>query len=422
MHVRWLALAATLAAGGALLSPGCKSGTQTLDNSCETNVDCVIPGTRCNLETKQCVCATSEACPEGSFCNTAGVCQVRTGCTVNADCGAGTFCDIETGNCLAEPSVQLGSACGIAAHCPYGTLCVAGTCQVGCFDDGDCPLHDICLEGRCVTGDGLCSIKEGCEFCEDCIGNQCKRDRRGPYCRGCTFRTATNPNPCDNPRNFCLVNNNEVGGHAQFCGVDCSLGQTCPNGYTCGDVLILTDQVCFSQAQCKCDRTSIQAATSSCAVATPCAPRLPNGQPDPNAAGCSIVGHPSCNVGSSTITATCFVARGQTVGSCTCRSDADCSDGSTCVFGQCCGRVTKPGAECAAGESNVSGFCTCVTDEDCPRDSCDPSNGACAITGKPCTVGGNECGPIPCVGGACLIGQNCAPEQGSGCLTVGCAR
>ena len=61
-------------------------------NSCEVNFDCAVPGTRCNLETKQCVCSTDEACKEGDFCNSAGVCQTRAGCTQNSDCGAGTYC------------------------------------------------------------------------------------------------------------------------------------------------------------------------------------------------------------------------------------------------------------------------------------------------------------------------------------------
>lgn len=388
-------------------------------NSCEANVDCAAPGTRCNLETKQCVCSTDEACKEGDFCNSAGVCQTRAGCTQNSDCGAGTYCDVDSGKCLQGPALSLGSACGLADHCPYNTLCTAGTCQAGCFDDGDCVLGQVCSNGVCATGEGICSDDTFCDFKERCTQNQCKSDRRGPYCRGCSPPTMLNPTPCDEPRNFCLVNSLESGGFTEFCGVDCSLGQPCPNGYSCHGVLILTQDVCHNTAECRCAAGQIHVATSSCTVAAPCDPRNPDGTPNAAALGCNYPGQAQCNHGTEGGPNTCFVAKGQTNGSCTCTTNEECADGQACVAGLCCGGTVRNDRECVGGENRVSGFCSCATDDDCPRDNCDSGRGVCLLSGKPCTPGNDDCGAIPCADGACLIGQNCAPIQGLACSLVG---
>lgn len=358
-----------------------------------------------------------EACSEGEFCNGAGVCQVRSGCASNADCtdAANSFCDLSTGKCLTGPAEVASAACGLASHCPFGTVCAGDVCTDGCNDDGDCRLGDVCSNNSCVSGAGLCSNDAFCGYGERCSANMCRRDRRGPYCRGCEQPSAQNPEPCDDPRNFCLNNNLEQGGFNQFCGVDCSLGQDCPNGYQCNGVTVLTRESCNTHAQCRCDPRRITFATGTCAIAQTCDPRLPNGQPDANAQLCVVRGHPGCGGGN----AACLVAVGQTQGSCTCDDNSDCAGGATCVSGQCCTGQIREDIFCAGGENTTSGFCTCGTDDDCPRDSCDTSRGACRITGNPCTAGGGECGPIACVDGACLIGQNCAPLQGLACSDVG---
>jgi hypothetical protein len=396
-------------------------------STCASNVDCRAPGTRCDTTVHQCICATDEACPMGQFCNHAGVCQGIAGCTNNSDCTKpNTYCDAMSGTCLEGPALQVGSMCGLATHCPYGTVCMSGTCQDGCFGDGDCTLGQVCLQGVCTTAQGICSSDMFCKYGETCSNatspSTCRRDLRGPYCRGCTGRTQANPEPCDDPRNFCLINSLERGGHPEYCGVDCSLGQECANGYHCDGVVILTQQICTLQAQCKCDRASITFATATCTISASCDPHLSNGQPDPNADFCLLTGHPQCNSGTTTGTAACVVARGQTNGFCECAHNSDCPSGGTCVDGACCmGGVPHPERICSTGEADVSGFCTCATDSDCPRDVCDGSRSACVITGQPCTPGSNDCGPIPCVMGGCVIGKNCAPNEGLTCtiLTTG---
>lgn len=386
---------------------GCKGGEQTSDLACTADSDCTIPGTRCDDATGLCVCTTDEACEEGFFCNNAGVCQARSGCVVNADCAEGTFCDAATGKCLNGPPMGVGGACGLASHCPYGTICVTGSCAAGCYDDGDCPLGQICFEGQCATGDDVCSNDDFCEYGELCKDLSCTEDRRGPYCRGCTQRTAQNPVPCDHPRNFCLVNSLEAGGHQTICGVDCSLGQACPNGYGCTGVVILTQDVCYNHAECQCSGQPYFAGV--CRLEQPCEPEM-------GSETCRVPDHPDCGEGTL-----CLVATGTTTGSCTCAGDDQCDGEDTCVSQLCCpsGSTVREDRECAVGENRVSGYCTCATDDDCPRDTCDATQGACAITGLPCTPGANDCGPIPCVNGGCLIGENCAPEQGLSCSVVG---
>ncbi len=409
-------LAALVAVGGA--AGGCGS-TSTTDLGCETNADCALAGTRCDTTAKRCVCAIDEACDEGRFCNSLGVCQLRAGCVRTADCGENAFCDSASGQCLSGPSGGLGTLCGTTDQCPYGTLCTVGTCQVGCFDDGDCRLGEICFEGACATGDGICSTNEFCDYREVCDGNACRLDRRGPYCRGCSPRTMANPNPCEDPRNFCLINNLETGGFTSFCGVDCSGGQACPNGYDCNRIIVLTDDVCGSNADCRCQSGSIRFATATCTVAAPCVPRRADGSADPQGTRCLVEREPSCNGGLANGGNACIVPRGETVGNCLCGTDADCGDGGTCVDGLCCTGPIQEGRECRIGENRTAGFCSCATDDDCPRDACDATRGVCAITGRPCAPGQGDCGPIACVEGGCLIGNNCAPIQGLSCSVVG---
>ncbi|MCB9653824.1 MAG: hypothetical protein H6729_06810 [Deltaproteobacteria bacterium] len=393
--------------------------------TCAEASDCVIQGTTCDTARGVCVCLADEACADGYFCNAAGVCQARAGCEYNGDCSDDSFCDGASGQCLASFSAAAEALCGVSTHCPFGTVCKSGRCEDGCFDDGDCVLGQICVEGQCFSGDGVCRDSSFCDFGELCGGDAyCASDVGAgrPYCRGCSARTLTNPAPCDDPRNFCLINSQETGGLATFCGVDCSSGQGCANGYGCHDVVILTDDVCASDAECQCPREAIAGSTRACLLEAACVPRIPGGggAEDPDATACFVENHATCLAGRiEGEAATCVVPKGQLEGTCVCVHDDDCEAGATCVSGQCCGVVSKPGRSCTFGENRVSGYCTCMTDADCPRDVCDPTRGACLVTGRPCTPGNDDCGAIACIDGGCRIGQNCAPLQGLSCSVVG---
>lgn len=409
--------------GGALWS--CSSDTNSV-GACSSDSDCELLGTRCDLTQSRCVCVTDDACSSGFFCNSVGICQEKRGCSINSECEDGTFCDIESGLCLTDPGEpSLDSPCGLSSHCPYGSVCQNGTCTEGCFNDGDCTLGQICLDGVCFTGppgETICKTSDFCDYGDVCgSDNLCRPDRRGPYCRGCTQRTSMNPTPCDEPRNFCLINSQELGGFTSFCGVDCSLGQACPSGYTCNNVVVLTASLpsCGTTAECRCDRDQITFAATTCSVTEPCLPTLPDGRPDPDGTLCVVEGAPACNGGVDG-DANCIVGRGATEGNCSCVNDSQCPNGGACVAGRCCTGSVRPEEDlrCVGGEGRVTGRCTCVTDDDCGRDSCDPTSGSCRITGVPCTPNAGDCPAIACVNGGCLIGQNCAPQQGLSCSVV----
>jgi hypothetical protein len=162
---------------------------------------------------------------------------------------------------------------------------------------------------------------------------------------------------CGRGANYCLVET--APGGSAFCGVDCSAGQGCPHGYQCADVV-----VAYSGSRCRAD--------SEC-------------PPDSNLP---------------------------------CHSEADCPRGGQCVkasgqqVGACAGR-------CDVAEGDVLGYCSCQQDTDCAQGTC--SQGACTLSRKPC-VTDTDCRPVRCVDfkgvGGCLIGQNCAPDEGLTCAEV----
>lgn len=199
----------------------------------------------------------------------------------------------------------------------------------------------------------------------------------------------------------------------RFCGVDCSLGQSCPSGYQCYSVIVLTREECHSQADCRCEGSDPQLTEHECTIAETC-------EPDPGIGGCRVTGVAACTGGIATSTAACQVDRGLTTGHCECATNADCANDGVCVDGLCCGagELEYPERQCVAGENRVSGACTCSRDSDCLQDVCDSTRRQCAISGMPCEPGAGGCGFAPCIDGGCLIGANCAPEQGLSCGVV----
>jgi hypothetical protein len=384
----------------------------TAIDQCSGDGDCP-PGSRC--EDSRCVCVTDEACDEGFECNSAGACQRRPGCETNADCEGETFCDLGTGQCLSGQPLTLASSCNLASHCPPGSTCEDGVCVEGCRDTGDCVLGEVCVDGACSDGFGVCEDDSFCRFGQRCIEGACEDDLRGPYCRGCSVRTDMNPDPCSGFRNFCLINNRELGGATNICGVSCATGEPCPNGYFCSDVVVLTQDQCSTDAQCQCLPGNILPRDRRCTLPEPCQPTLPDGSPDPNATGCVVEGFAQCNGGTTGGGAACVAVVGATEGFCTCADDSQCPGDATCVGGDCCAGPVDDSRQCVSGEGQLQGRCTCNTDDDCGRDTCRAASATCAISGIPCTPGAGDCPPIPCVDGGCEIGQNCAPEPGLTC-------
>lgn len=71
------------------------------------------------------------------------------GCTSNAPCVAGTTCQlvwsflgINYRTCKSPP------LCNADSECKGGALCLLGTCQVGCRNDGDCAAGS-CVDSQC---------------------------------------------------------------------------------------------------------------------------------------------------------------------------------------------------------------------------------------------------------------------------------
>lgn len=373
------------AVASAALVSACVDRTQTQGTGCSTDGDCGNPASahRCEVQTGICYCRTNDACSSNEFCNTAGFCQDRSGCERNEDCiGADLFCDTSTGTCLTR------GRCSTDLHCPLGQVCDSArtTCVDGCRRDGDCAgVSCRCGDQPCactgttqaelqaceigVCDPTFCSNDSFCQYGEICgqppdagtDRNQCYTDydpKRRPYCDSCPFGGGVSV--CGSGPNYCLIDTAHPGNY--FCGADCSEGQLCPRGYQCSDVIVVG-----------------LPGTASCTRSNPACPANP---------------------------------------SLPCTEDTDCKRGGVCVkqpgqaTGSCAGR-------CGVDEGDEQGFCSCQVDSDCAQESC--SAGECSISRRPC-VTAQDCRAIRCVdfngSGGCLIGQNCAPEEGLSCLEV----
>ena len=385
------------------LAAGCKN--TSLAVACQSNADCAAHF-RCDSNGQfagSCVCADDQACPQNTdagpmVCNPEGLCQAEVGCFSNADCAGGQYCDTAIGLCVVGP------VCNSDVDCPLGEVCdtTKGLCVQGCRSNGDCPLGDGGLVVPCVCpgnvecqcpppGDGgfvdpasydrsKCPIgvcnpgtcagdSSVCPYNDSCVGvdgglSTCQLDPRSAViCQNCTYSPGTAGTGCGTlpGANFCLLDLSDPSGATTYCGVDCSSGQSCPSGYECDDIIILTSAVCSSDLDCR-----------------------------PTGGIC----HPGVDGGSG------------------CPSDTICVSqpgGAHC------------GGFCVKQEGESAGFCTCVEDSDCPQDTCNASTRTCSISQKPCDPANPAtCNSVvSCVdfGGArgCWIGRNCAPTHGLHC-------
>jgi hypothetical protein len=249
--------------------------------------------------------------------------------------------------CLC-PGIGAQSSQEVACACEATTeegrqACAIGRCSSEtCLDDSYCGWGEVC---RAPPEGGLAR----CETDFD-------PDLR-PYCSNCDYSPGRDA--CGSGPNFCLYSTYT---RQNYCGVDCSQGQRCPNGYACADVIVVyTRTRCTSNAECA--------------------------SPD---------------------------RRSQIE----CREDADCPLHGLCArdpgaeIGYCYGR-------CTFHEGASESFCACIEDDDCAQDTCDPMTRTCSITRQPCDLNGNGCRKIKCVDfgdkGGCHIGENCKPLEGLSC-------
>ena len=226
------------------LACGC-SQEETLRAFCTGDADCP-PGFRCDSQSGLCLCAVDDVCQADEYCAPDGVCRPRMSCDNNLDCEEGLFCDTTTGNCI-----EIGK-CTMDAQCPLGSMCSDAyfECVPGCRITGDCPLGQTCREGTCL--EGLCDDKSFCDYGQLCDpeSETCVEDTRGPFCQRCAPGTITDPYRCGPGPNFCVMTNNDPS-LPPFCGVDCSEGQECPNGYGCNLILTAPGGSCREAAECE---------------------------------------------------------------------------------------------------------------------------------------------------------------------------
>ena len=152
-------------------------------------------------------------------------CQTDSGCAAHEDCPSGSICS-DSGSCVTQ-------ACASSLDCAIESWCDPGTgqCTPGCLNDRDCLPTELCdqEQRQCVTT-GCRSTALDCNFGEFCdsLSGDCI-PAGGFYCHACESN-----DDCGSPNNVCV----RLGGSVQttWCGVDCSGGQSCPQGYTCGRV------------------------------------------------------------------------------------------------------------------------------------------------------------------------------------------
>lgn len=380
------AISSALALLACLTALACSSG-ETVVVGCQQDSDCGPERAhRCDTATGNCLCRTDEACADGERCNSQGYCQPIVGCYDSGDCPEGFFCDPTTNTCLAS------GRCANDLHCDVGSICdsATSTCQPGCRSHGDCAFSEACLcmvrdesgasievdctcdasdeagrlncaVGRCAgdrcISDDYCAFGERCTAAVEGDAPRCQSDYEvstRPYCDPCISGVA-GQTTCGHGPNFCLYSTYN---QTQFCGVDCSDGQSCPHGFTCNDVIVVWMRtLCTDTSDCKKpeNRSSIR-----------------------------------------------------------CEADQDCPNSAMCdtASGFCYGA-------CVPKEGSNESFCACVEDDDCVQDACDPVTRRCSTTRKGCDPSKDDCPKIRCVdfgkAGGCLIGQNCAPYEGLTC-------
>ena len=228
----------------ALTLSGCDAG-ESWRVICGGDEDCP-ENFYCDPQTGLCKCANDRACEPDEYCAPDGMCRRRMSCDNNLDCPADTFCDTSTGNCI-----ELGK-CTRDVHCPFGEICsdTYFRCIPGCRHSGDCPLGEVCYEEKCR--EGMCEDKSYCDVGQLCNTDTltCYDDDRGPYCSHCTNSTIYQPHQCGPGPNFCLIPSGDLTAPL-YCGIDCSQGQPCPNGYECYSVrIVYTSEACQTDEEC----------------------------------------------------------------------------------------------------------------------------------------------------------------------------
>lgn len=303
-------------------------------------------------------CQSNTDCPASFQCNhTSGVCQLAAGCETSFDCPSGTFCDTANGNCVDN------SHCTEDIQCPFDEICDTTNyvCISGCYSSGDCNLGQICQcsdgtslsldGGDCPLGEcisGFCQDETDCNYGDLCVGpdggpDTCQADTRGPFCGGCSY-VPGQVSHCDGAANFCLLDR-KVDFFMTYCGVNCSQGQSCPFGYSCQNVVILTNGLCQVDTDC-----------------------APTGGPCTSDSDCEGA---RCDADAGACAGICQFNEDSLQGFCTCTTNSDCPQDTCDTTSRTCSITQQPctlgGDECANAIycSKSPGIAACYIGANC---------------------------------------------------------
>lgn len=365
---------------------GCPRPSTNTTSGCESDTDCG-PAQRCDVNSGICLCAQDEACDVNEFCNQLGRCQPVLGCVNNDDCrredGTTNICDVNTGTC-----VELNAAsfqCVVDSQCPYGAVCAGNICTSGCHDSGDCILGQPCINGQCDPRPGACDSNF---FCQN-----------GQFCNVSTTTCQTHRNVntlCRDCRPKLCFSNQECTGGATCVGTDgfFTPGQcdSCAGGPCLLDSSISPNN-CSNDNQCASLADGAYCGKQPCFVDTDCAVGACQGAD----LFAGVIGE--CSQGTCTRTfcgnASCNDQNDLCPKGYNCSQLITVDPRQSCTVGD---NTCQGGRQCSAGgENNVAGFCSCLTDADCPD-------------GTTCVNGGPN--------GFCLQGTTCGPANGLLCEDV----
>lgn len=351
---RCISDAACLAAGEKCMP----DGTCQLYTGCKSDMECGACK-RCDSASGECLCTDSCGCPSGEICNASGYCQPSSGCFDNQDCPSGQYCDTGSKSCKNS------GTCTTKFQCPLGQICTGGACVAGCEDYGDCPMRASCVNGQCVAG--VCQDDSFCGFLEYCNNGTCTNafSAATPYCKACKGidMCGSRDNPCllypyvgdafDNAYPYSTTDD------TQYCGVDCSGGQRCPNGFSCNTISVV-------------DQNDDCTSSHTCPGGIPC---IKDPESDKSY--------------------------------CPCHDTSNPCPANTCLMGDTCGPMTKKCVALAMSGIDVP----CTQNSDC---------NICTVSFKHC-MSNNDCKPIVCEKepgqsyGWCTVGKSCGLLEGFHC-------
>ncbi len=303
-----------------------------------------------------------------------------TPCTQDTQCAdpdsnrcTGTYsCDLSRGLCTLDPSTVITCDTSADTTCKSNQCdAVTGLCYLwpsnegGTCDDGDaCTTNDSCFNGQCLATDDICE----CHFSSDC-------PQDGDLCNGELF--------CDTrlPIHKCVTNLSTQ--------IRCSSGNNTP-----------------------CQTNTCQPATGACVM-------VPQPGSCDDGDRCTI--DDMCSAG--VCNGTPDIGPGKTCG---CKSSSDCAlqeDNNLCNGTLYCDRKTDT---CLVNPTTIV-TCPDVNNNACRLNTCDPTDGVCAMSNlvrscddnNPCTINdtcvAGSCAGTLDVGGAASV---CECQQTSDCAAL----